>query len=254
MNEEVEMSDQLATPIPPVRAKRAKLLNVVAAELGQQIVSGEFPIGEMIPAEPELCTRFAVSRTVVREAVQLLISKGMLKTRSGIGTWVPPASEWSFLDPLVLRWVQESGRAELVLEHLFRFRSAVEPAAAAEAALNATGEQLAVLENALERMRQARTDFDEWIGGDIDFHTAIYVATNNVFMAPLATIFRQYFRMSFRVSSSAEHHQHCLKEHEDVYVAIAERDPARARRCVQILLDGASHDVKAVQGTSTIAF
>lgn len=248
------MSDELVTAELPVRAKRAKLLNVVASELGQQIVSGHFPEGELIPPEPELCARFAVSRTVVREAVQLLISKGMLKTRSGIGTWVPPVSEWSFLDPLVLRWVQDSGRAELVLEHLFRFRSAVEPAAAAEAALNATSEQLAVLENALNRMRLARTDFDEWIGGDVEFHTAIYVATNNVFMAPLATIFRQYFRMSFRVSSSAEHHQHCLKEHEDVFVAIADRDSERARRCVQILLDGASHDVKAVQGTSILRF
>ncbi|WP_245372601.1 FCD domain-containing protein [Rhizobium leguminosarum] len=67
-------------------------------------------------------------------------------------------------------------------------------------------------------------------------HTAICVASNNVFIAPLANLFRQYFQMSFSVSSSNFHHQHCLQEHRDVFEAIRERDREKAAETVRILL------------------
>jgi DNA-binding FadR family transcriptional regulator len=236
-----ENADEPKTP-----KVRAKLLNLVAAELGQEIISGSLTEGAMIPPEAVLCERFGVSRTVVREAVQLLISKGMLSKRPGIGTWVRPTMDWSFLDPTVLQWVQNSDRSAVVLDHLFRFRSAVEPAAAAEAALNATDEQRQALADALERMRAASNDFDAWIDADIDFHTAIYLATNNVFMAPMAVLFRQYFRMSFRVSSSSFHHQHCLAEHVAVYDAIQRQDPVAAQSAVMVLIDNALLDVRTI--------
>jgi len=47
-------------------------------------------------------------------------------------------------------------------------------------------------------------------------------------MASLASLYREYFQMSFSVSSSNVHFQHCLQEHIDVYEAIAERRPADA--------------------------
>ncbi|HEY4199290.1 MAG TPA: FadR/GntR family transcriptional regulator [Devosiaceae bacterium] len=231
---------------PKSREKRSNLHFAVAGEIGSEVVSGHLPVGKLIPTEPELCTRFNVSRTVVREAVKLLSSKGLLRTSSGIGTWVSPASEWNFLDPMVFSWIQESDNAESTIEHLFAFRRAVEPAAAAEAARGATREQVEAIETALEMMYAAKTDFAKWIEGDVDFHTAIYIASNNVFMAPLANLFRQYFQMSFRVSSSNFHHQHCLQEHRDVFEAIRDKQPDAARKAVDILLFRADEDAKTV--------
>ena len=225
---------------------RSNLHLTVASEIGAEIVSGRLPVGGLIPSEPELCVRFGVSRTVVREAVKLLSSKGLLRAGSGIGTIVLPTTNWNFLDPAIFSWVQESGNAEMALHHLFAFRVAIEPAAAAEAARNATLEQLYALEAALEIMSGAKTDFARWLEGDIAFHTALYVASNNVFMAPLASLFRQYFHMSFKVSSSNFHHQHCLQEHRDVFEAIRNRDPERAHAAVRVLLEHADEDVKAV--------
>ena len=95
------------------RTQRANLPSAVANVLGSQVVGGILPTGGLLPTEPELCAQFGVSRTVVREAVKLLSSKGLLRTSSGIGTWVPPASEWNFLDPLVFSWVKASGNAEV---------------------------------------------------------------------------------------------------------------------------------------------
>jgi DNA-binding FadR family transcriptional regulator len=95
-------------------------------------------------------------------------------------------------------------------------------------------------------MEQSKDDFAQWIEGDIAFHTALYIASNNVFMAPLANLFHQYFQMSFRVSSSNQHHQHCLQEHRDVFEAIRKRDAAAAYEAVRLLLDHADEDVRAV--------
>lgn len=224
--------------------KRTSLHVAVAKALGEEIVAGKLPIGDLLPPEPELCSRFGVSRTVVREAVKQLTSKGLLRTNSGIGTWVPPANEWNFLDPVVFTWVKASGNSENLIQHLFSFRSAIEPAAAAEAARNATTDQLAELKAAVDIMCSHDPGFKVWVAADVRFHTAIYIGSNNVFMASLASLFREYFQMSFSVSSSNAHYQHCLQEHVDVYEAIAEHRPADAQRAVQVLLNNAHEDVR----------
>src|SRR5262249_47349549 len=185
--------------------KRSNLNIAVADELGGDIVAGLLPVGKLIPNEAELCARFGVSRTVVREAVKLLTAKGLLRSNAGIGTWVLPPSEWNFLDPVVFSWVKTGGNAENLIQNLFAFRNAVEPAAAAEAARCATDEQVLAIKSALDVMRSKGTDFRTWVEADVKFHTAIYTASNNVFMASLASLFREYFQMSFRVSSSNAH-------------------------------------------------
>ena len=121
------------TSAEPAPSKRSNLNIAVAHALGGEIVAGALPVGSLIPNEADLCTRFAVSRTVVREAVKLLTAKGLLRSNAGIGTWVLPSSEWNFLDPVVFSWVKAGGNVENLIQNLFEFRNAVEPAAAAEA-------------------------------------------------------------------------------------------------------------------------
>ncbi len=231
---------------PAVERKRSALHFAIAGQLGVEVISGEIAVGALLPAEQQLCDRFGVSRTVVREAVKLLASKGLLRLSSGIGTWVAPAREWNFLDPLVLSLVRDSGRSVELIRHLFAFRVGVEPAAAAEAARNASQEQIRAIEAAFAVMQEAAIDFDRWIEGDIAFHTALYDASNNMFMAPLANLFREHFRISFRVSSSNFHHQHCLHEHRAVLDAIKAHDGEAARRAVETLLKHADEDVRVV--------
>lgn len=233
-------------PSARVAEKRSNLHTLVVNVLGEEIISGLLPVGGLLPTEAELGARFSVSRTVVREAVKQLTSKGLLRTSSGIGTWVPPAHEWNFLDPVVFSWVRASGNSESMIKHLFSFRNAIEPAAAAEAARTATPEQIAMMKSALDIMCQPDTDFHAWVGADVEFHTAIYIGSNNVFMASLASLFREYFKMSFSVSSSNVHFQHCLQEHVDVFEAIAGHRPAEALRAVQVLLNNAHEDVRQV--------
>lgn len=56
--------------------------------LKREIMEGEFPIGALLPAEPELERRFGVSRTTIRRAVDLLSREGFVRAQQGFGTQV----------------------------------------------------------------------------------------------------------------------------------------------------------------------
>lgn len=60
----------------------------VANALKDEIVSGVFPIGSLLPTENELCARFSVSRNTVREALRRLRQEGLISSRRGAGSTV----------------------------------------------------------------------------------------------------------------------------------------------------------------------
>ncbi len=55
-----------------------------------QIAHGRWRPGDLLPAEPELCRLFAVSRTTVRQAMTELAYDGMIVRERGRGTFVAP--------------------------------------------------------------------------------------------------------------------------------------------------------------------
>src|SRR5438034_4993531 len=63
---------------------------VVADRLQEAIAAGEFANGEYLPPEPELCRRFGVSRTVVREALGTLEARGLVAVQHGRGAIILP--------------------------------------------------------------------------------------------------------------------------------------------------------------------
>lgn len=67
----------------------------VANTLRDEIVSGVYPIGSLLPTEDSLCERFSVSRYTVREALRLLREDGLVASRRGAGTAVIPPSNQS---------------------------------------------------------------------------------------------------------------------------------------------------------------
>lgn len=57
-------------------------------ELHNQIASGQYPAGQKMPSETELCRIYGVSRGTIREAVKMLMQEGLLKREQGRGTFV----------------------------------------------------------------------------------------------------------------------------------------------------------------------
>ncbi|RYD24888.1 MAG: FadR family transcriptional regulator, partial [Lysobacteraceae bacterium] len=72
--------------------------------LGKTIVTGGYE-QTPFPTEAELSKQHGVSRSVTREAVKMLTTKGLLSARPRQGTIVQPDISWNMFDPDVLRWL-----------------------------------------------------------------------------------------------------------------------------------------------------
>src|SRR4051812_9835263 len=160
----------------------------VADRVGVSIVRGDVGVGETLPSEMQLCEMIDVSRTVVREAIRTLTGKGLVEARAKSGTRVRPPEQWNQLDPDVLRWQLETSDVDSYLAKLFQLRCAVEPAAAALAAIEATAADVARIRLGCDGMAAAKTN-EDFVVADIAFHQAIYFATRNEYFWPIAQMF-----------------------------------------------------------------
>jgi DNA-binding FadR family transcriptional regulator len=132
--------------------------NVLDA-LGQEIVSGTTPVGAVVRID-QLDERFGVSRSVVREAVRVLSSMGLVETRRRLGVRVRPRTQWNVFDPRVIRWRLDGPDREDQLLSLGELRRGFEPVAAELAADRATPDQCGAMA-AAEAMTAIITEASE---------------------------------------------------------------------------------------------
>ncbi len=218
----------------------------VADRIGMSIVRGDILAGEALPSEMQICELIAVSRTVVREAIRTLTGKGLVEARAKSGTRVRPPEQWNQLDPDVLRWQLETSDVDSYLNKLFQLRCAVEPAAAALAAVHAGEEDIARIRAGYDGMVAAKVN-DDFVVADIAFHQGIYFATRNEFFWPIAQMFEITLRQSFTIAAKGSHRARALLEHQTVLNAIATRDSEGARKATTILLDQAAGDLVRIR-------
>ena len=60
----------------------------LATTLINEIRSGHYPVGSLLPTEYALCGQFGVSRFTVREAVKKLVQQGLIVRQPGVGSRV----------------------------------------------------------------------------------------------------------------------------------------------------------------------
>jgi GntR family transcriptional repressor for pyruvate dehydrogenase complex len=94
----------------------------VVQQIVTQILSDALAPGASLPSEATLAQQFAVSRTVIREAVRVLASKGLIAVKHGSGMQVQPSNQWNYLDPLVLFKQLRVKQDESVLDDLLELR------------------------------------------------------------------------------------------------------------------------------------
>src|SRR3546814_583544 len=130
----------------------------VARALGTEILAGVYPPGSKIPGESEILHRFGVSRTVLREVLKTLTAKGLIVSKTRVGTTVLDSSHWNFFDADVLSWKVSQGFDAHFRHDLTQVRLALEPAAAAEAAERRSDEDVADLRRCIAQMWDARAE------------------------------------------------------------------------------------------------
>jgi GntR family galactonate operon transcriptional repressor len=159
-------------------AKPGKIDRVVSI-LGRAIASGNYDVGSVLPREQDLEVRLNAGHGVVREAVKILATKGLVTVGPRHGTRIRARQDWNFLDREVLAWVGESQRDHSLLLALEETRRIIEPAAAALAAERATAAERQTIRNAYATMEKYSDDLTVATQADRVFHLAILDATHN---------------------------------------------------------------------------
>ncbi|AMX01339.1 FadR/GntR family transcriptional regulator [Microbulbifer thermotolerans] len=229
-------------------AESNRNLNIqIAREIAQKILSGTLAQGSIIPGEVYLCSQFGVSRTVLREAIKLLKSKGMLESKPKVGTRVCCKTRWNFLDAQLLEWMTEVETPEGVYLQFLELRRAIEPQATALAAVRATEEQRTELTTIFQQMKAIAKDFDQqaWTEVDTLFHHLIFLATDNSFYRPFGNVMATMLKWFIRFSSKDG--GVCIEEHRQIYEAIMDRDPVRAMQASMSLMENHNHRLSEPQ-------
>ncbi|MCX2780279.1 FadR family transcriptional regulator [Microbulbifer thermotolerans] len=229
-------------------AESNRNLNIqIAREIAQKILSGTLAQGSIIPGEVYLCSQFGVSRTVLREAIKLLKSKGMLESKPKVGTRVCCKTRWNFLDAQLLEWMTEVETPEDVYLQFLELRRAIEPQATALAAVRATEEQRTELTTIFQQMKAIAKDFDQqaWTEVDTQFHHLIFLATDNSFYRPFGNVMATMLKWFIRFSSKDG--GVCIEEHRQIYEAIMDRDPVRAMQASMSLMENHNHRLSEPQ-------
>jgi DNA-binding FadR family transcriptional regulator len=221
-----------------------RLHQSIARELGTAILSRKHLPGAPFGGEIEQSEALGVSRTAYREAIRILVAKGLLESRPKAGTRVTPRTSWNLLDPDILAWMFSGQPDEEFIQGLFELRGIIEPAAAALAAVRRTEAQLGDMDAALKGMALHGLASEEGQAADQRFHLVLFEATRNESLLTLSrsvgaavawtTRFKQRLRPLPRDP---------LPDHQAVRDAIAAGDPELAKLAMGLLLRNALGDM-----------
>ncbi|MBB4231382.1 DNA-binding FadR family transcriptional regulator [Rhizobium mongolense] len=124
--------------------RRPRVRRNVTASIAQDICCDRYPAGLPLPRENDLCEIYCVSRTVVRESLKILESKGLVRGKPRIGTTVCDKDDWNILDADVLEWMGPHLEDSDLLGCIIEARRTIEPAAAEYAAARARRRRLPI--------------------------------------------------------------------------------------------------------------
>lgn len=201
----------------------------VVDQLLERIHAGDFAPNERLPTERELGELFGVSRGVIREALKVLGTLGVVESRQGSGTFVA-----ANLIPSVSRVLVLSAKPEEAsLLSLMEFRTPLEVLAAQLAAGRRSDEEAEALVASATRTT-AMTDttlFDAFVAEDNHFHTLLYSSARNPFLRTVLGAVREIQQTAVQlivaqagsISLAAAQHQQIAKA-----VAVKDADTAGA--------------------------
>lgn len=228
------MSEKLIKMRPPLHRE-------VAESISERIISGELAEKSLLPAERELCETMGVSRTVIREAMKLLESRGLVRIDRGRGTVVQEAHMGPLGDSLKLLL----RRRHHLIEDLLEVRKVLEVAMVALAASRRNEANLRSMERSLEIMRRKPNEPAGYVDADVEFHAEIARAAQNpvllVLLEPLAELLRESRTETF---SGPKMVKERLKQHEAIFDAIKRSDPQGAMSAMSSHLSDTAKDLE----------
>ncbi len=228
-----------------MKQTQTTLAESVTQHIACRILHGDLTPGLTLPGENELATEYNVSRTSIRNALQFLAAKGMISIQPKKRTTINKREQWNLLDADVLSWLAEGKVDHQLVEQLMVTRLVFEPNVATLAALNATGHDLAALEDALHLMREGQITAQAEIfeQGDLAFHHALLHAAHNPFLQSLGNALSSAMALSFQqtLEDDVRQTRAAVDEHTELFEAVRLKQPERARQQMRTILLNAAH-------------
>jgi len=208
----------------------------VVTGLKERILSGDLAPGSKLPSESELIAAYAVSRTVVREAVTRLRAEGLVETFQGRGSFVLAVPE-----PTTFRVEASALRTHHDVLAMVDFRIGVESEAAALAAARADAGAASAVGAAMDAFVAAAPE--EAVEADFTFHRAVAAATGNRFyldliesLGPMMILLPRTRLGDAYSLTDVAHVERVRREHENVAAAVRAGDPETARAAMRVHL------------------
>ncbi|WP_319529949.1 FadR/GntR family transcriptional regulator [uncultured Cohaesibacter sp.] len=165
--------DSLQETQKPIKSET--LVSQISQHLRSEIAGTRYSPGDRLPSEADLGRLFGVSRTVVREAIAILRSDGLVEARKGSGVFVLDPEKERLRHPFADLSAERISDVIEVLE----MRSAFEIRSARLAASRRSSRQLETILKAHEKVKTCVDAGDLPYDADYEFHYSIAEATQN---------------------------------------------------------------------------
>lgn len=240
-------SVSIARPGSVTVMERNKLHVPVVDAFEADILSGVLKVGDRIPAEGEIARLFNVSTRSVREAIQVLETKGLVRRKHGERAMVVRDDVGEFLGTLAITVKQLFSHQSDYLVQLMDVRRIIEieivgRLTSGEGAINEEVEQ------ALKAMRQAADDgdFSKFTDCDAAFHLGLVRSVGNeilnVFYDNLFGLIIEVIRVSSRVPNKSL--DAAYEEHLEIYRLIRDGDGEGAKAAMRKQIDNSASYLK----------
>lgn len=225
------------SPVQPVRAYER-----IVEQVEDALARGDLKPGQRLPSERELVTQFAVSRSTVREALRVLASNGVVRSRPGDPRG-PEVLAFS-TNGLAKQMTRLTRSDQLSLAELLAFRMILDGSANLLAAQLRSPEQLLEMESTISDMRGAiDVGYEAFSEADMAFHDSVARASRNALIQVCVEVVRGVVLslVSDKIKGSRNGKdlmRRSLRHHEEVLVAVRAGDGhAAARLARQNLYD-----------------
>ncbi|PHV07751.1 GntR family transcriptional regulator [Janthinobacterium sp. BJB412] len=213
----------------------------VIQRLEAAMLDGSLPANAKLPAERVLAEQYQVSRNTVREAIQRLGARGLLRSRPGAGVYVTDQLRTGISTP----WGELVADHPGVREDILEFRRVLEGATAYFAAQRATSEERANIKDLMQELEQARRDDNRPAEANADtrLHEAIALASHNSMFLHLHTSILSMLREHITLNGNglreidASVAEQLLQQHRSVAESIYLNRPEEARTAMQTHID-----------------
>ncbi|WP_295747592.1 FCD domain-containing protein [uncultured Limosilactobacillus sp.] len=205
--------------------KKQNLVEQTTQQLISFIQDNNIQVGEKLPNEATLSEQLQVSRSTLREAVSILISRNILKVRQGSGTYVSEKRGQSS-DPFGLAFIKDKQK---MISDLYDMRYILEPEIAALAAKHATADQVGRMRELVKQIEQSFDSGDQrHVSLDIELHTLISQASGNEAYSYIVPIISRSVSLFNKSYDDLAAKNFTRKIHREIIAGIAAHDQAAA--------------------------